>query len=598
MEEHAKKRRKRYLVISIVPLLLIMMIGWIGFNGLRAKRHLGVAAQLVSQLQRDIQQGDATGAQATLTRLRTEIRDARDATDGVAWSVASSTPKLGDDLAAVQDVAGALDDLANKGLPALVDVAAGMESALLSPKDGRIDLAALQRSTPKLADGTTAIRAARKRVARIRTAGLDPRIKAPVQKLQSGLSRAESMLAPAERSARLLPPMLGAGGPRTYLVLFQNLAEVRATGGMPGAFVELEANNGAIRIVNQGSATVTLRTFDSPVVPLDPDLEELHSDRLARYPADVNLTPDFPTAATTIREMYRQRTGRTVDGVMATDPVALSYLLKATGPVQLPVGGSLTAANAVKRLLSDSYAEFPDPGKQDAFFAGAAQAVFAALIAHSANHMANPTSMFEAVRQAASERRLLLWSSHAEEESDIAGTVLGGVLPADDGANPTVGVFLNDGSGAKLSYYLTHSVELTTGDCLEDKAVELRLKVTLGSKVPPSGLPAYVLGLGLAGDPYTVRTNLMVYSPSGGGIVETAVDGKAYEDGGFGVEKARSVAVVTVDLKPGEVRTVEMTVITGPIPDTASVVSPQLRLTPGVQPWPATVHTRQSCRKK
>ena len=34
--------------------------------------------------------------------------------------------------------------------------------------------------------------------------------------------------------------------------------------------------------------------------------------------------------------MYRVHSGRRVDGVVATDPVALSYLLQATGPVLLP----------------------------------------------------------------------------------------------------------------------------------------------------------------------------------------------------------------------------------------------------------------------
>ena len=45
------------------------------------------------------------------------------------------------------------------------------------------------------------------------------------------------------------------------------------------------------------------------------------------------------------REMYRRRTGTTVDGVIAADPVALSYLLRATGPITLSSGASMTAEN-------------------------------------------------------------------------------------------------------------------------------------------------------------------------------------------------------------------------------------------------------------
>ncbi|WP_420898141.1 DUF4012 domain-containing protein [Cryobacterium suzukii] len=37
------------------------------------------------------------------------------------------------------------------------------------------------------------------------------------------------------RAATLLPAMLGATEPRNYILLFQNPAELRSTGGIPGA---------------------------------------------------------------------------------------------------------------------------------------------------------------------------------------------------------------------------------------------------------------------------------------------------------------------------------------------------------------------------
>jgi hypothetical protein len=234
----------------------------------------------------------------------------------------------------------------------------------------------------------------------------------------------------------------------------------------------------------------------------------------------------------------------------------------------------------------------PVPEQQDAFFAGAARAVFDVLI----KRQGDPRALVAALATAAGERRLLLWSAHPEEEQEIAGTVLAGTLPADDGPKPTAGVFLNDGSGAKLDYYLTHSATLAVGDCMEDGTVELRLKVTLGSKAPSSGLPASVLGLGLSGDPYTVRTNLMVFSPSGGGLVDTSVDGAAVEIG-TGVERDRTVGVVTVDLPPGATKTVEVSLLTDVLPSTGAVLTPELRTTPGITPWQTTVTGGAGCRR-
>ena len=160
----------------------------------------------------------------------------------------------------------------------------------------------------------------------------------------------------AARSTALLPPMLGASGPRTYLLLFQNPAELRATGGMPGAYVVIRADRGKIDITDQGTAAGDLGAFDKPVLELAESDQLLYGERLGIYPADVNLTPDFPTAGALVREMYRRRTGRLVDGVLATDPIALSYLLAMLGTVPVRGGTDLTAANAVSVLLSKAYA--------------------------------------------------------------------------------------------------------------------------------------------------------------------------------------------------------------------------------------------------
>ena len=199
----------------------------------------------------------------------------------------------------------------------------------------------MSEATGALADGAGVVSRSTDRIAALPTGGLEAEVRAAVSQLDGGLSKLAGMLAPAERVARLLPTLLGAEAPRRYLVLFQNLAEVRASGGMPGAFVVIEADKGAISIVGQGSAAGLLQTFTEPVLPLDEDAEELYTERLGTYPANINLTPHFPTTAQLAREMYRVRTGLTVDGVLATDPVALSYLLKAMGPEAAPAKATI-----------------------------------------------------------------------------------------------------------------------------------------------------------------------------------------------------------------------------------------------------------------
>jgi hypothetical protein len=391
--------------------------------------------------------------------------------------------------------------------------------------------------------------------------------------------------------------MLGVSGPRTYLVLFQNLAEVRATGGIPGVFAVVRADRGVVRLVGQGTAAADLGSFAEPVLPLDPAMRSLYTDRLGIFPADVNLTPHFPTAAVLAAQMYRLRSGIAVDGVLATDPVALSYLLRATGPLPMPTGPPLTADNAVRLLLSDVYArttstnETQSAAEKSKYFAAATKSGFEALN----RGIPDPAAALAEVARAAGERRLLLWSAHDDEERAIAGTVLDGVMPTQDGARPTVGVFLNDGSGAKLGYYIVPAARLTIAGCQADGRRELDLRVTLHSTAPPSGLPRYVLGLGLSGDPYTVRTNVLVFSPAGGSVVNARLDGSPAPLG-TGIERRRAVGVLTVDLKPGASRTVELTLLTEPLPTgRASAVKPDLWVTPGVNPWRIDTNSTDIC---
>jgi hypothetical protein len=286
--------------------------------------------------------------------------------------------------------------------------------------------------------------------------------------------------------------------------------------------------------------------------------------------------------------MYRRRSGRQVDGVFATDPVALAHLLRTIGPVRTPGGSRLTADNAVQFLLSDAYHRLPGANAQDRYFGRTARAVFDRLT----RAPGDPRALLAALLKAAGERRLLLWSAHAVEQRLVAGTVLEGAMPTADPAGPRVGVFLNDGTGAKLGYYLDRAAELTASACLPDGRRELRARVTLRSTAPRRGLPRSVLGASLGG-PYTVRTNVLVFSPAGGSVGQAWLGGRPVGLA-TGAERGRAVAVVTVDVPPGASRTLEVTVLTAA--GAGATGAPELWLTPGPRPWQRHVDSPAPCR--
>jgi hypothetical protein len=586
------RTRRRLVAGALATVTLIATAAVWGNVRIRsAESHLMSAAGLVQRYQHELRNADPAIAAGTLARLQKQTRAARSDVHDPAWRLGAGLPIAGDDLAAVRTVAVTLDDLAHDGLPALSGAAALFGEETPRPVRGRFDLTSIERAAPELALAEQAFRKASTKITAIPTDGLTEPVRDAVVRLRTELHRASGLVTTASKAIGLLPAMLGTGRPRTYLALFQNLAEVRATGGMPGAFVVIEAHRGHIRIVDQGTAT-GLRPFPRPVLPLTAADRQLYSDKLGTFPADINLTPHFPTTAALAREMYRRRSGVTVDAVLATDPVALSYLLQATGPVPVPGGWPLTAGNAVPTLLSRIYADEFEPERQDAYFAAAARAAFRALLRRPLEPEAIKAFLSRAVR----ERRLLLWSSRPEEQLLLEQSTVAGILPAGDGQSPLVGVFLNDGSGAKLGFYLTHRAEVTvTPACRGDGRRELTLRVDLGSTAPKTGLSRHVLGLGLAGNPYTVRTNVSVYSPVGGALVAMDLDGEP-KPFGTGRDRRRAVGIATLDVPPGTTRTLRVRLLSGvPADGYTGKVTPRLWLTPGIAPWPQTTESGQEC---
>ncbi len=582
-----KRRRRVVWAIVIAALGLLAAAGWVTYRAYQAHDHLQRAASLASTLQDELRAVDIPAARSTLADLQDEAAAAHSAAHDFLWSVGNHIPSVGDNLQAVRTVADVIDELSWRTLPPLIDAAERLEPANLAPDNGVINIDSLQEVAPDIYTAAKAIHQMQDTVAGIDRGQLVTQVSDAVDELGDKLDQAADTADTAAKVVRLMPPMLGADGPRTYLVVFQNLAEVRATGGIFGAFAVITADHGHIEMSSQGASSSDLRGFDPPLDLLSDMDRQLYTDRPATFPMDVNFSPNFPTAAVLIRDMYQQVTGTSVDGVIATDPVALSGMLEATGPISLPNGDELTADNAVKYLLADAYVG-RTPQESDELFEQAAEAVFQALV----SGQGSPSESLEAVEQAADQNRLLVWSADADEQEELSSTELSGTLPRDDGSDPLVGVFLNDGTGGKMDYFLRETVDLKSTGCVAGGKALVQATVTLTSTAPSSGLPDYVTGMALGGD-YVTRTNVMFFSPTKGSLRSVEKDGEKVAVG-TGIERGRFVGILTVDLKPGETTTVTATLATGELPE-SGMTSLRLKTTPLAFPADTTVGEVPAC---
>jgi hypothetical protein len=540
---------------------------WLAHRADQIKTHLEATTVLFPAVQQKLVAGDVEGGKTVLGELQEHATAAREAGTDPLWRAASVIPWLGANFSAVTAVVLSVDDVVQGAVTPLVGTFDSASWEDLAPESGRIDAAALREASPALGTAARTVQLSYDRLAAIDKSALLPQIADPLGKAATTLDEARGALNAAAATAKVLPPMLGMDGPRNYLVLVQNSAEVRATGGIPGAVATITADNGAIKLTGQASAG-DVGLFDPPL-DVPEDQERIFTKRLGTQLQNVNLTPDFPTAALTAGSMWEKRNpGAKIDGIIALDPVVLANLLRATGPVALkdpatlalmqPTGlpASLTAENVVKTLLSDSYAALQDPGLQDDYFAGVASEVFAALAAGQGDGK----KLIEELVRSSEQGRLYVWSARPDEQRAISPTAVSGMVAGSEQERSSFGLYFNDGTGAKMDYYVRRTAQLVQ-TCTADGGSAVTLRVTMSNTAPAdagASLPKYVTGQGVFGvKPGRVRTNVIAYGPGRSLLEKARVGGGPAQLSSFRQDQ-RPVAVLTTEIGPGESQTVEI----------------------------------------
>lgn len=584
----AALRRVRVLVPAVVGLGLVMAIGLLALDAFRAQQSLTRATEQAEQLQGALTAGDPDEAERVLDRLQASARSARDHTDGPLWGAAARVPVLGRSVDAVRVASTTLDDIARRALPPIVGTSATLDSTLFRPTDGTFPVEKFAELTEPVATAATVLRENRRRVDALDPDDVLGLLAGSVADLQEKVGTAEEAASAAARALEVAPILLGAEREQTYLLLFQNNAESRSTGGIASAFAVVRAKNGRLSFDEQPTTAELRAPDDDPVVKLSEDERRTFGSALGFNPADITATPDFPRTAEIARRLLERSTGIRADGVVSVDPVALSYLLEGTGPVAVPGAGDLTSDNAVRRLLSDVYADFPDPLQQDAFFAAAAQAVFKTALSGEGD----PTKILSGITKAERERRVMLWSNNDTVEEEIQGTRLAGALPATT-STPRVGVYLNETNSSKMQYYLGWNTTVTSTSCSQDGVQRLTSTTVLRSDTPADlgKLPDGVVEQNDEIKRGAQRVTLLVVAPAGGTVQSAEADEEPIPLLAGQVED-RPVAIMPMEIGPGEEVQVSVRMTSGKDQRGRTVVT----TTPGVKPFGQDVRFSSSCR--
>jgi hypothetical protein len=501
---------------------VLLAAGWLAVRGFAADRRLVSAQVAVVRAQSDLLAGRVAPARLGFAVAAEDTSAAHGMTSDPVFALAAHLPLLGRPVKTVSGLAEAADAVAADVLPQLIDAGAAISGGGLLSAPGRVDLRRLAAAAPGLQAGEHGLDQQVDAVRRLPgTTGV-----AAVDRARAGLLGALSSLRTAVHSASVVatagPAILGGQGARNYFVSFQNNAEVRATGGITGAFGILHADGGALSFSTIGS-DADLRSGLPPVVAPNADVAVRYAGSGAgSIWQDVNLSSHFPYAGQTFAGLWERQTGQRLDGAFATDPVALSYLLAATGPKALPNGDVITAQNVVRTTLRDAYARYGDTRERKDYFKDVARATSDGVLAAPRSQS---LALFLALKRATSEGRLLLWSANQDEQDLIASTGASGALPSTH--HPVSLLALNNTTGQKVDYYLTASMRYRATSCA-GRTRRTQVDYDVHNGAPAVGLPAYVVlrgGPDVTGPPGTSVYLASYYSTAGSEVVSAALDG-------------------------------------------------------------------------
>jgi len=558
-------------IAALLVLLVVLALGYTAYLAFRTERDLRAAQVSVARLQEAIRTGDERARNDAYADLRQHARAAAGRTDGLWWGALTVLPVIGDDAGGVEALSASLNTLSGEGINPLFQTADDLDGLV---DDGQVDLQAVRDLADPVRQAHNAVGRALTQVEDEDSSGYLDIFAERFDTYRDTVESLDAGLGSAETTVELLPQILGSNGPRDYLFVFQNNAEIRASGGIGGAWARIHAEDGRLELLEQGSAPDLNPPDREPVVPLSAGEDEIWGPRLAAYFQNPGLTRDFPRAAQIFDALWARRYPNVqLDGVFALDPVAMSYLLDGTGPIR--VGNTtLTGNNIVEILLNRAYVS-ASPEEQNQLFEDTARVIFETIT----DDLKQPVDFVQGLAQAGREDRLLYAPFDRSDERVLRDARVLGQLSGDDGDVPHVDVGVNDATASKMSYYLRYRSEVEARSC-DDEVQQLAGTMTLRQTISPreaAQLPDYITGTGGAIDKGNQLVGVNIYAPFGGKIGQVRINGQAVDIADDELD-GRPVADLAIELSSDKDVVVTWMMETGP----GQSGDGQTRITPGI----------------
>ncbi|RSX50191.1 DUF4012 domain-containing protein [Bifidobacterium callimiconis] len=565
-----RRRRNRRILIAVLAVLLVI-VAWVGvlaYSAFKTKSELEQAVSAASVAQKKLTSGDSAAVKKGLAEFSTHVDAAYRQTSSSLWKPAELIPYYGSDVKAVREAVSIMEDVSNNAVPKLAESADSLSLKDIGMSNGTISLGSLGAAAQNLTDANKTINDAAINLGNINGTHI-PQLTDALDSAKNKVTTLADVVDLAQRIANAAPSMLGLGsddgseqaGKRTYIVLAQNNAELRSTGGIAGSWGKLTIDQGKITLEDFAPYGGLSRQVDAFEMT-DSEKSFFGSDYLM-YPQNVTADPDFPRTGELAAAMWKQEKGEDVDGVISMDPYFLQGLLKVTGGFRSVSGVDVTGDNAAQLLLHQVYLDLPDQESQDAFFGVVAGEAFQHILGSLDG---KNSALMKTVTKSVNDGHFMVWSSHEDDQRYIDGTPLAGDLQKNP-SKPQIGLYFNDGTMGKADWYLKRETSVKESSVNADgsRVYTVHVKVTNtmtaqeAATLPPlvRGYSDQKTGTERHGEIVTV---MYLFAPADGRLVDWKFMGASAGDGDFDTVTLYddlTAGVKGFTLQPGE--SIEMT---------------------------------------
>ena len=586
-KKNKKKRSSRFLLISIIISVVVIILGAMIVIGLfEMNSFKSKAKEMKADLKNVVycvKDDDFQGADLAMDEVDAARMTLHEKINDPFWSLAGKFPFLKEDLQAVNELLDILDTTCEEIIRPFIDQAKAHPLSDLKAEGGfNVTLIDSYLDFAEIIIPTVDEIASR-----INTIEFGPISKGAVGDYTDKITSLVETYEHFKEYIPLVRAFCGDGEDRFYLMLAQNSAETRASGGFPGSVGTVRIQDGVLEIGDFMSVYDIIpmgQAYDSGIT--DQEIQ-LFGYMYAGQAHDSNFNPHFARVAEITAVSYEEGYYEEVNGVISLTPAVIQDILKFLGEsITLDDGSVLDGENATKVIQRDLYIIYQ--GQEgyamannsyiDSLFSETAKKAMSVLVDNfKLEKLPDYVKLFENGFQ---NRTIMLWLADPFEERLVEKVGASGNLNNDKN-NPKAGIYFSICDPSKLGMFVEILPEMSEPTILPDGSREYDITVTFNNY-----LYEYLFGYNinsafiLGGYGGAIQSYVYFFAPAGGHVYDFETSNWDYvmEDEYEGLELGY---MLNLFLYPDEPVTVTYKVTTAPGVETPL----QFDMTPTLQDY-------------